>query len=199
MVSAILDGRKTQTRRPVKQKLDQDRAKNYHYYHINDWHVFRDNEIGKQEYEWGIKCPFGKPGDQLWVREKWGYFKDGQIIPTANVSPDGRNIAYWQRHKDYIAPTPEGKWKPSIHMPRWASRIMLEITNIKVERVQEISEQDAKNEGSPYKNSDISLNGGLTYQGSYKNGFEYLWDSIYKNWSANPWVWVVEFKVIEVN
>lgn len=129
MVRAILEGRKTQTRRVIKPQPDSAR---------NSVFVKSGFET-KHGYE--IKCPYGQPGDRLWVRETWGLWdtdpKDGPERAKIfyRATDENRRDLRYQR------------WRPSIHMPRWASRINLEITNIRIERVQDITEEDAKAEG----------------------------------------------------
>lgn len=180
MVRAILDGRKTQTRRPIK------------------WKQTRFTEIGEREdgsyWPWSEDaehacdfwhpCPFGAVGDRIWVREA---FASG--LSTKST------LAYRATHKredleDGFYDTI--KWTPSIHMPRWASRILLEITGVRVERLQSITLGDICKE----------VGCGLYDFRPATYGFqvwEELWKSIYgaESWNANPWVWVVEFKRIE--
>lgn len=176
MVRAVLAGCKTQTRRPVK-KIPLD-------------FIFINGEIVSQmcggTAGHTVKCPYGKIGDKLWVREAF-YPQD------VNGMTDTYAL--------YRADNPEhheGPWKPSIHMPRWASRITLEVVDVRVERVQDISNYDLRREGV-----DLSYPSGvnsLDVEGFYHARFASLWESVYKNkgsgWLLNPWVWVVEFKVI---
>ncbi len=204
MVGAILEGRKTQTRRVIKPQP----TLNFHYH---GWYM-------KDAYEWTtchplevrhpksqrqvVRCPYGVPGDRLWVREKidgvmgcdavycadyarlvdahpngWDVWRDGRRLPLKTISP--------------------------IHMPRWASRITLELTNVRVQRVQDISEEDAKAEG---------VDGGCINCGQspceprcigplpgYRDSFAGLWNVINAKrgfgWIMNPWVWVLKFQV----
>ncbi len=162
MVRAILDGRKTQTRRVVRRE------------HIPFVHSLLAGWISGR---WShLPLPYGRPGDQLWVRETWLEDTVGNIRyrATERAVQDGN----W-------------KWRPSIFMPRWASRISLEVTAVRVERVRDISEEDARAEGV---DSIVATD---TYS-SYRMGFRKLWDSINAkrgySWESNPWVWVVEFK-----
>ncbi|EPY4733108.1 hypothetical protein ACXDL0_000867 [Klebsiella quasipneumoniae] len=190
MVCAILDGRKRQTRRPIK------------------WKQTRFTEIGEREdgskWPWSEDaehacdfwhpCPFGAVGDRIWVRETWARY---------NIDQNSHDIAY-------RATTPadwpeEGRWRPSIHMPRWASRILLEITNVGVQRLQDISSGDAVREGICQlpASGRYCLSPGDQYFGgashSAKEVYSWLWSSIYgeESWKANPWVWVIEFKRVE--
>ncbi|MBY0438575.1 MAG: hypothetical protein K2W80_10315 [Burkholderiales bacterium] len=193
MVRAILNGSKTQTRRIVKPQP-----------------VIRDGEpvwpIGtKRPRGRGFEdCPYGQPGDRLWVRETHGVAD--RWLHDCETNPP-RCIAYRAdlsaRNFDppYVPNTASWgwagmKWRPSIHMPRWASRITLEVTGVRVERLQDISEADAIAEGvvqAPYGWwSGFPGSSSPTAKGAYA----LLWDSINGpgSWDANPWVWVVEFK-----
>ncbi|MCU8695843.1 ASCH domain-containing protein [Enterobacter cloacae] len=173
MVRAILDGRKMQTRRPLK------------------WKQTRFTEIGEREdgsrWPWSEDaehacdfwhpCPFGAVGGRIWVRETWARY---------NIDQDSHDMAY--RATPPADWPEEGRWRPSIHMPRWASRILLEITDVRVEQLNDISEEDARSEGiSGSSARDL------------KEAYAALWRSIYgsDSWRANPWVWVIEFKRIE--
>lgn len=200
MVRATLDGRKTHIRRPIKPQPKIIHAL-YSDKSLETERIFKN---GDQR----IHCPDGKIGERLWVRETWGIWKEGELCSLSTfeyVDYDQGSFkaklekGYELRYKADNATC--NKWRPSIHMPRWASRITLEITNIRVERVQEITEEDAKAEGC--RSADLAsgrecfLNEEL---GSYKLHFKSLWDSIYSKkfpWDSNPWVWVIEFKRIK--
>lgn len=222
MVRAILDGRKTQTRRPIK------------------WKQTRFTEIGEREdgskWPWSEDaehacdfwhpCPFGAVGDRIWVRETWGvvshaFSDDGLMIdwvpdrPSTAIHEMPFGNGYYSGYAIYAADGDftwgdddgyeDGRscWKPSIHMPRAASRILLEITNVRVERLNAISEEDARAEGI--------IDGGCLNCGEPEpcgcanpepdatDAFAYLWQSIYgqESWNADPWVWVIEFKRVE--
>ncbi|HCD3048237.1 TPA: hypothetical protein NBM42_004558 [Klebsiella variicola] len=196
MVRAILDGRKTQTRRPIK------------------WKQTRFTEIGEREdgskWPWSEDaehacdfwhpCPFGDVGDRIWVRETWA--EAGASAPDLKLYranyPEHVPSIY-----ENVPPAEEIRWTPSIHMPRTASRIQLEITDVRVERLNAISEEDARAEGI--------IDGGCLNCGEPEpcgcanpepdatDAFAYLWQSIYgqENWNANPWVWVISFKRVE--
>ncbi|EMG5738639.1 morphogenetic protein [Yersinia enterocolitica] len=181
MVNAILSGRKTQTRRIISEKT-------LHLFGVaagaGECHPLELCDERSQSYYLEF-CPLGKSGDQLWVRETWARY---------NIDQTSHDMAY-------RATTPadwpkEGLWRPSIHMPRWASRIDLLITGVRVERLNDISEQDARAEGvKAWRGPAEELVGG-------KLAFFELWDSIYgqkegENWQANPWVWVIEFERME--
>lgn len=225
MVRAILEGRKTQTRRIVKPNtwdpssdLYSGEMKLYDApYPIGLKAYFRSVDTGVWH---GFKCPYGRPGDQLWVREKFKTvcddecncieYADGTIIhPQVPDHNTGFRFS-WDCDNDNV------RWRPSIHMPRWASRINLQITGIRVERVQYITEEDAIAEGISRTTKDGILfkygipdtdglpgndNFGWPWQkwntspiGAYKK----LWEQINGpgSWDKNPWVWVIEFKVI---
>lgn len=214
MVRAILDGRKTQTRRPVKfPHIDRDAMCE-----------LSGNELAGELSAGNFRnSPYGKPGDRIWVRETWGVVshqldEDGRIQPW---SPDRPATAihempfgsgYYSGHAIYAADGDftwgdddgyeDGRscWKPSIHMPRAACRILLEVTGVRVERLNSISQEDAQAEGMEltgwrptYSDPD---SGGEVWT-PYDN-FAQLWESIYgeDSWKANPWVWAIEFKVV---
>jgi hypothetical protein len=187
LVRAILDGRKTQTRRVVKT-TDSGRVKAAGS--AKNWHLDDPNAV--------LACPYGVPGDRLWVRETWsaipvyevdnGVYEAGE--PYHKVPKEKPSNA----HVIYAADTDaEGPFRPSIHMPRWASRILLEVDSVRVERLNDISELDAKAEGCfPRETEDGWL--------SCRTAFCELWEAINgpDSWDANPWVWVVEFgRVLE--
>lgn len=209
MVRAILDGRKTQTRRHLASLSDP------------------------------YNCPYGMPGDRLWIKETWrvaawrcdekkvacDYKASPEEIRTPwiflqhetycdvkkrqldalhcrGIKPDDNGVFRWDYGK---APLP---WRPSIHMPYWASRITLEITGVRVERLQDISDNDALEEGISesiyYDAAEHALIGGATLEGHSveRCAFAGLWDSINGkrpgcSWQDNPWVWVIEFKKVQ--
>lgn len=190
MVRAILDGRKTQTRRVCIGQRELSRA--------------ADFQISR--------CPHGQPGDKLWVRETWAvgdiYDKDA---PRHLPAPDGEcrlAVDYAANDERVWNEYDQGRWRPSIHMPRWASRITLEIESVRVERVQEISEEDAKSEGTPDDalvhyyceegNDDDPIG---NHRCNWRYGFSRLWDSINLKrgfgWEANPLVWVITFRRVK--
>jgi len=195
MVRAILDGKKTQTRRPwIKPK----RHENYDVYPVLYSSGF---ELASNGFCIGeiIKSPFGAPGDRLWVRETWAtdYLHDG-IKPSELTEMDSDIFYRADGHIDAKTDIWVHCWRPSIHMPRWASRITLEITREWAERVQEISEDDAKAEGLAVSYDPAYLH---RYDLTFRGGFTALWDSIYAakgfGWNTNCWVWGCEFKVLE--
>ncbi|HQQ70360.1 MAG TPA: hypothetical protein PLL92_08630 [Alicycliphilus sp.] len=192
MVRALLNGTKTQTRRVVKGAPDdwapmqpQRFAPTVFDRHGNEdagpWTFGAGNEDG----DCWITCPYGQPGDRIWVREAWAWSGDG-AVPAADRVRKGE---VWFR-ADTERSSPAIRWRPSIHMPRWASRITLEVTGVRVERLQAISEKDAWAEGC--EGYDDDMTGGKS---GYREYCE-LWEQINGpgSWDANPWVWVIEFK-----
>lgn len=188
MVRAILDGRKTQTRRPVKFPLIDK----------NMGCELAGNELAGELVAHNYwNSPYGKPGDRIWVRETFRVHSRATDVATLVYRASVRNSWTEQTHRVPIAvcdkpATPE-KWTPSIHMPRWASRILLEITDVRVERLRDLSEEDAKSEGI------TPPAGGVLPGWEYRINFRDLWMDIYgtDSWEANPWVWVIEFKRVE--
>ena len=197
MVRAILDGRKTKTRRVVKHipalgapgewchRADTDDFK-----HITGHcHFF---------------CPYGVPGDRLWVRETWATCRYCNDRPPRETNNHG--LPFWYAADNTVRYTgateggpgfmTRGNWRPSIHMPRWAIRIMLEIVSVRVERLNEISQVDAQAEGIQWQNCAWGEQGRSHAWAAYKD----LWERINGpgSWAINPWVWVIEFKSVEV-
>ena len=189
MVRAILDGRKTVTRRPVKGS-----ALKWLEEFAPEFVALSANEL----------CPFGRIGERLWVRETWycDHFEvqKGPYLQPADMhdldqSREDGELVY---AADGLAPYEQEQptWKPSIHMPRWASRILLEITDVRVERLQDITYEQAAAEGvhrGPLREWCASDEGGACHKYPVP-AFRDLWQSVGGNWQANPWVWVVEFK-----
>ncbi|GAB4422275.1 MAG: hypothetical protein OHK0011_01010 [Turneriella sp.] len=193
MVRAILEGRKTQTRRVIKpQPWEEYSAESIKCEHYTSCIVDRygDIDAGPEIFgaystdgQWGVQCPYGQPGDRLWVREAF-YIKE-----------NAQTKAVWYRAESHCEFKP--KWRPSIHMPRWASRITLEITGVRVERLQEISTEDVYAEGMP-KRQEIRSDAGV-HRASTSAWYRHLWEEINgeESWAANPWVWVIEFKYLK--
>ncbi|SBZ72382.1 morphogenetic protein [Klebsiella quasipneumoniae] len=234
MVRAILDGRKTQTRRIMKAQPESNQlgllliTDSTKRSDIGKYHWAESNATGNHVRSKLFSSPFGAVGERIWVRETWATLgnEDGCCVDWEGklCKGDERSAAriyrasceqrpgdyglwsipddaYWKPHtKEHKF---EGAWRPSIHMPRWASRILLEITDVRVERLNAISEEDARAEGI--------IDGGCLNCGEPEpcgcanpepdatDAFAYLWQSIYgqDNWNANPWVWVIEFKRVE--
>lgn len=226
MVRAILDGKKTQTRRVIKhqpsgpeifppnQFCDQ-------WYFRDAYYACEGNDIGRY-----VSCPYGVVGDRLWVRETFCPINITQPLERYTLSCYRARVkfAYAADHATQYRPVDaagnERLWKPAIHMPRWASRITLEVVSVRADRLQEISEADARAEGAscclwyePFgkeEGDSINLSGDAinpvhpSHGGergiSYRNGFATLWDSINAKrgygWDTNPYVWVIEFKKV---
>ena len=212
MVRAILEGRKTVTRRAVKsdwiqsERAPLETSAGIFYFWCSGEHA----------------CPFGRPGDRLWVRENW--WQAGEWQPRYPMvdecvwhgssrvvySADGLPPNEPNRHfpngapNGYTAADPNVAWRhrPSIHMPRWASRILLEVTAVRVERLQDITEEQALAEGidldalaDAQERYDMVLAGsGADGRATPITAFRDLWNSTGGDWDANPWVWVIEFK-----
>lgn len=188
-VRGILDGRQTQVRRIIDSRLIGEShwkpVETVFWYHEDD-----SIPIAKAT----PYCPFGKPGDRLWVRETlrkyperngWGYDADKSLLVLTEQSAH-EGIA-WAHHQERDVCV-------SIHMPRWASRITLEIVGVRVERLQSISEEDARAEDAEAVNITDPGDTAETY--SHLVGFRRLWTSIHGpgSWEANPWVWVLSFR-----
>jgi len=174
MVRAILAGTKTQTRRVAKGEALR-------------WLVRDGFTPGFVADPGNRLCPYGQPGDRLWVRESHWWFKD-EHDPVTGYFPPPLTIEDVEYRAD--GEKPGRAWRPSIHMPRWASRITLEVTSVRVERLQDISEADAISEGIP--TSDVSPPDACRF------AYRLLWESINGpgSWDANPFVWVVSFRRI---
>lgn len=190
MVRALLDGRKTQTRRPVKFPLIDK----------NMGCELAGNELAGELAAGNYRnSPFGKPSDRIWVRETWA--EAGASAPDLKL--------YRANYPDHLPSIYENVpsadvicWTPSIHMPRWASRILLEITDVRVERLKSISEEEARSEGVAQLREGLWKHyqpGWTQHQLSARGSFATLWESIYGfgEWDRSPWVWVIEFKRIE--
>jgi len=213
MVLAILDGSKTQTRRIVKPQPEPwsngwswKRTNKYEYSATSGNKAKSDHCMA--EYI-ARHCRHGQPGDQLWVRETFAIVPRTAYAMSKGVEqiprPDNDHDAAIYRARFDRA---HGgiRWRPSIHMPRWASRITLEITGVRVERLQEISDADAIAEGvEPWTIGEGWREYGLTEaqemtvnypMPTARRSFQSLWQSINgaSSWDANPWVWVIEFK-----
>jgi hypothetical protein len=244
MVRAILDDRKTQTRRVIRcsDRWNHSNITRWKNKGGNLWDAFAPVFDGKEEpvlLNWN--CPYGQPGDRLWVRETWrigAWRGDGRMAIDYSASPELTNTPWvtipdddygdkfndiWEKlssdlERKKVFPEVDGhyhwepgkaplSWKPSIHMPRWASRINLEIVSVRVERVHEIVPADVRAEGIQ-RTEDGSWLGPLG--GTLKDclypfahaweAYSRLWDSINAKrgygWDANPWCWVLTFKKV---
>jgi hypothetical protein len=231
MVRAILDGSKTQTRRIVKRQPGPSCCIEEGYEGESPFVYSQLGGYGPgyevDETRTPCKCPFGAPGDRLWVREAFRQFDEQGVTPREcsssgeeewwsqqyvayratprkglRVYPDRANVTFLDESTDLSHDSNlHGPWKPSIHMPRWASRIPLEIVSIRVERLNDISEEDAKAEGieGTWEHQYISQGVNASGKPIARVAFAALWGSINGpgSWDANPWVWVVEFKRVE--
>jgi hypothetical protein len=207
MVRALLNGTKTQTRRVVKPQPFIDRMGNFcvpdtkRETHWNYGQRLDGSPCWREFAE--RRCPYGRPGHKLWVRETWGVgnrpcpsrgWVDGieyRADCTDDCAPPLHDIIPDHVEADSI----RAGWRPSIHMPRWASRITLRITDVRVERLNSISEADARAEGcrsfgpTPGGDHDVPTGGAV-------EAYQALWEHINGDgsWAANPWVWVVGFE-----
>ncbi len=221
MVQALLDGRKTQTRRvmkpqPVLDDINNSDTREWQ----NEWHAKVGYCIPSEADEWGFyrsvaqrhdpqccgcellgvlpqrywRCPYGKPGDRLWVRETWSEVKWSGLI--GNPGPPISDVVYKAGPHPFNKDHPHGwhekdRWKSSRYMPRRASRITLEVTDVRVERVQEITVKQCMMEGIKFEK----------YWDTPYADFATLWDRINDkrgySWQSNPWVWVIQFERIE--
>lgn len=229
MVRAILDGRKTQTRRIMKVQPSDgfhpthngyDLDLNAHWYTpgVVDKHGYlqpaKKDVFGVADENEGYTCPFGAVGDRIWVRETWA--EAGAGAPDLKLYR-ADYPEHVPTHYENVPPADEIRWTPSIHMPRWASRITLEITGVRVERLDKISEEDAVSEGmqgvicrsckgdpdystTQYDQDTLAAVDEIPCQScsSNRSKFFSLWDSIYGegNHCMGDWVWVIEFKVV---
>ena len=178
MVRAILEGRKTQTRRVAKPVKHPDLGNLY-----TPGALLREHE---PQHVINRACPYGQPGDRIYVRETFSQHPEwGQLAFRA----DGEEF------EDADGWLWEPKWMPSIHMPKDLARIWLEITGVRLERIQDISEADALAEGARFELASIdSVRIGAT--ASFLSGFRNIWESTGGDWAANPWVWAIDFKVL---
>ncbi len=229
MVRAILEGRKTQTRRVLKPQIVCSTGITPSFYWGKFSGVFPDDWFGHGNEIDGA-LPYAT-GDILWVREAFNYSSDDDLHPLEMPNPKPQRAAYLEKNVVYaadgISEHPihgRALWKPSIHMPRWASRITLEVTEVRVQRVQEISEKDAEAEGiedqktgglaplwrmyGPAPKLAFGVFGNLSHdRGQFatdaRDSFATLWNSINAKrgfgWDANPWVAAVTFEAHRVN
>lgn len=212
MVRAWLDGRKHQTRRVIKPSQSKPKIAPLHMKPAtpDEMAIMEIEEsegqvwIGSHpDYPTGEKwftCPYGKPGDRLWVRENliedargdWCYEADNHPVQCNRTPADESAMLSWLMHRNR-------SYCPSIHMPRWASRITLEITSVRNEKVQDITPEDAIAEGINYENCDPD-NAHQYWREESVAMYGELWDAINAKrgypWQANPWVWVIEAKAI---
>lgn len=199
MIRAILDGSKTQTRRIVKgaQADWTPVAPRVYWPLVVDRHG--EERPGSVTYGAGnedgsdwFPCPYGKPGDRLWVRETWAPHFMYEGVRPADIPIDDQSCLFYMADGAITGGCLDSqrakRWRPAIHMPRKASRIDLAITGVRLERLQDISRGDAMAEGCPFANMASGPDPRQWYAG--------LWDQINGagSWEANPWVWCLEFK-----
>jgi hypothetical protein len=225
MVRAILDGSKTQTRRVVKPVGNDggfvlvEQKDGTLWPHRSDdgesCFVTRRERDGDYLDDIPMRCPYGQPGDRLWVREAWRVAKKWDGTAPRDLPPRTMTVEYevggyacnsafaggqWTASEDNSPrehPEWVGKLRPSMFMPRWASRITLEITGVRVERLQDISEADSQAEGCApaWLDADDNETVHADAPPTYRQGYARLWRDINGpgSWGANPWVWVYEF------
>lgn len=214
MVRAILSGQKTVTRREIKPcmrsadlqfDMQQEADGSWHPYH-----TFDESRFDREGTEHPIACPYGQPGDRLWVRESFADLRGTGIEHRPDPAGPLQRYAFAAdsppgSHSDEVRKDYGIKWKPSIHMPRAACRILLEITAVRVERLQSISDEQAVAEGiersidhpSLWKRGPLHGDQNIVQVTAFpKLAFRSIWEAIngHESWAANPWVWVVEFK-----
>lgn len=219
MVRAILEGRKTQTRRVVKPQPEWNNEEyGWRFDQRPTGYSTSTSATSVTERLAKFKCPYGAPGDRLWVREAWADLRGKGFCKPVSYRADTLN-KYGSEDGDVQRCRLEYgvNWKPSIHMPRWASRITLEVTVVRRERLQEISEADAVAEGierlglghmgqKTYRNysartrtDDRSTDRLAPVNEGARYSYRALWDTINGKkhpWASNPWVWVIEFKSV---
>ncbi|HHG4657565.1 hypothetical protein ACSEVX_17190 [Pseudomonas aeruginosa] len=208
MVRAILEGRKTVTRRVMKYQPHEDASVTVGNYNITVVDRHGEQQPGPEAFgawwsdgERGCISPHGQPGDRLWVREAWAADAQVDAIAPRDLS-QGEPIWYpadFSVRQTGCSMISKGRGRPSIHMPRWASRILLEITAVRVERLQDISEEQALAEGvrgEPCDHARQACSDIGCWGDTAKGAFGFLWEQLNGAgaWQANPWVWVVEFK-----
>lgn len=186
MVRAILDGSKTQTRRVYKNRKHPDTGRD----------LAASELVREAQHVVDRICPYGQAGDRLWVKETWfevGAIDPGLIVYRADY-PEGVSAEY-----QTVPLATEIKWKSSLFMRRTASRVLLEIVGVRVERLQDISQADARAEGAPPSHYSFDVVSRQTgYADFPRSWYAQLWDQINGagSWNRNPWVWVVEFRRI---
>lgn len=195
-IRAILDGKKTVTRRVVKGRDprwevdDREDGRLWPYYPC---YVYAEPQ------PIDLQCPYGEPGDRLWVREAWRLYDSSEECACYDSCRCSAYSGQPLYRADWAGEASEYKWRPSIHMPRRLCRIVLEVKSVRVERLQEITEAEAKAEGITK-----ALVSGVAPGEFHRAGFAQLWDQLNASrgysWESNPWVWRVEFeRIINTN
>lgn len=208
MVLAILDGQKTVTRRVMKPQPPEWCSEFGYTCATPGGAISGRGRFGNDgPAEKFFPCRYGQQGDRLWVRETWARvprtaYRCSTGVQQREDPTCGDMVAVYRANWTRCAPS---RWRPSIHMPRWASRITLEITSVKVERLQSIDEQGARAEGClaipgykwhTFEEADAGV---PMHDHTARDAFEALWETINGegSWAANPWVWVIEFARVE--
>lgn len=204
-VIAMLEGRKTQTRRAISAPTARGSFVLSFNLGVPEFNFGPDDRKPDGDLRWH-RCPYGQPGDLLWVRET--------CCPDWADKPVYKADGGSAREAGYPA---EPRWRPSIHMPRWASRLTLRITDVRVQRLQDICRDDAIAEGTDFQKCptrqtqtsidaqaaarSIGMCAHYTAEIDYVGGYQWLWESINGpgSWDANPWVWALTFEVIKTN
>ena len=214
MIRAILDNRKRQTRRVVKfrtksaklfgQQQEHFELKSAYPAREKGWIFWSSDSPGlaeftKRAYSDGITSPYGEPGDRLWVKEAWYTSKKYDPLPPAKFPVEAKTIFRYLGSR--AKPEWAGRTRSARFMPRWASRITLEIVNVRVERLQDVSDDDAKAEGFEYYGETLFKDYGeilAEHTAIYK--YASYWDLLNARqgflWKSNPWVWMIEFRML---
>ena len=212
MVRAIFEGRKTQTRRIAKlTKNGMLKLRSPYATPLTDkgpvWTPFAGSKVmPMQGRDLGENCPYGQIGDRLWVREAHAYVFRGKSEKSlygpdygihCEHTEDGHFVVEYAADPDLVWDW-EGGWRPSIHMPRWASRMNLEITDIRVERLQTISNEDARAESCEGHRASDGYDIDPFNDVEPRDEFAELWIKTYGqvSFDSDPWVWVIEFKPV---
>lgn len=198
MVRAILEGKKTQTRRIIKPQPPNEAHPFFimcssHKKDEGKWRFTANKDHLSGTVLGPIECPYGKPGNLLWVREAWAVQHEYDAFAPSEI---GSSARWHYAATEYLG---DLRKRPSILLPRRGSRITLEITDVRVDRLQQISEDDAIAEGVTPTMPIYGDCGGFEHQGG-RDAFWRLWESIHgtDSWNANPWVWVMKFRRTEV-
>ncbi|SKA52846.1 hypothetical protein [Photobacterium toruni] len=215
MVSALLEGHKIVTRRPLKPQPTKS-GRGYIHWHSNIYKTMVNldavNSLSMLEGFLSASdiCPVASIGDLIWVRETF----QGPLFDTEKMPEYQENSTKFETPEYCIYAATDKKqefydmddnlicrWRPSIHMPRWASRITLKVTDVRIERVKEITDAQAEKEGmmTTEASQNAAIAGGLGWFERPSVQFKNLWQRIYENWESNPYVWVIEFEVINQN
>jgi hypothetical protein len=193
MIRALLTNQKAQTRRVVQPQPPQQVESVKVVEYSSD-----QNRIGRwstqSHPEWIVTCPYGRPGDRLWVRETWRLNSEDYSPRTSIQGAFARDNVHYRADEDWNV---DAGWRPSIFMPRWASRLTLEISDIRVQRLDDISEDDAAAEGVEPE-VDEAWEDDPDCPPSHRVGFRELWDRLNGprgfGWDINPWVWAITFR-----